>query len=270
MYAPQNYTLMRNPLLISLVVLTTLLSCKKDTAEKNDLILKQNTTNEIHFFTSDSVKIYGDMYIQNHLAPTILLLHQAGSNAKAEYKNIIPQLHANGFNTLAIDQRLGSSHFYGGTNRTAAQLKTNQYNFCDAYADVDAALNYIKTTQIKGKIILWGSSYSGSLAIQLANKNKAKVNGVLAFSPASGGPMENCNPEVYFETLKLPLLILRPFSEMQSRKSQSQFEAAKLYGHKTYVAQNGVHGSSLLDESRVEGSTDENWTVVNTFLEQFK
>ena len=83
---------MRNPLLISLVVLTTLFSCKKDTAEKKDLILKQNTTNEIHFFTSDSLKIYGDIYIQDYLAPTILLLHQAGSNAKAEYKNLIELL----------------------------------------------------------------------------------------------------------------------------------------------------------------------------------
>lgn len=251
------------------MVFILVLSCNDNTLTKTT-DLKLNTSNEVHFFTSDSVKVYGDIFVQDNSSPIIILLHQAGTNSRAEYKNIIPQLHKRGFSTLAIDQRVGSSHFYGGTNRTAGELPINQYNYCEAYPDLVAALNYIGKSDLKRKVVLWGSSYSASLAIQLAKNNQDQVNGVLAFSPASGGPMEACKPEVYFETLKLPLLLVRPFSEMQSKTSQSQFDLAKLSGHETYVAQNGVHGSSLLDASRVEGSVVDNWKVVTDFLNQFK
>ncbi|WP_296313184.1 hypothetical protein [Winogradskyella sp. UBA3174] len=266
---------MRKIRLLSLIIITTMSSCKEDvnrkeSEETKDKISIKEGLNEIHFFTTDSIKIYGDLYKQSNTAPTLLIFHQAGSNAKAEYNSILPELEKQGFNILTIDQRVGGNHFHGGTNRTVNEIKNKQYNYCDVYPDLVAALAYMKNSRFNGKIIIWGSSYSGSLAIKLANENQDIINGVLAFSPASGGPMEACKPDAYFESLKLPLLLLRPFSEMQSRQSQAQFDLAKQYGHQTYIAQNGAHGSSMLDARRVEGSTVDNWKTVNTFLQQFK
>ncbi len=42
----------------------------------------------------------------------------------------------------------------------------------------------------------------------------------------------------------------------------------KEHGFETYVAENGVHGSSMLNPSRVEGSVDETWSVVLSFLKK--
>lgn len=260
---------MKKVLLLSCILLIIITSCKeKDT--KQELKRDKETTPEIHFFTSDSIKIYGDLYTKDKSAPTLLIFHQGGSNVGAEYKTIIPKLVNDGFNILAIDQRVGGQYYYGGHNRTVAAISKNEYNYCDAYPDLEAALEYINTSGFTGDKILWGSSYSATLAIKLANNNQDVINGVLAFSPASGKAMEGCNPDPYFESLKLPLLLLKPASEMKSERSKNQLKLAEQFGHKTYIAKNGVHGSSMLVESRIEGSADETWSRVNTFLEQFK
>ena len=39
-------------------------------------------------------------------------------------------------------------------------------------------------------------------------------------------------------------------------------------GHRTYVADPAVHGSSMLNEARVGESVDTTWTVVLGFLEE--
>ena len=43
----------------------------------------------------------------------------------------------------------------------------------------------------------------------------------------------------------------------------AEFEAQ---GHLTYVADPGVHGSSMLDPERVGADTEKTWRVVETFL----
>lgn len=228
---------------------------------------------KISFFTSDSIQIIGDLYKLDKTATTLLLFHQGGSNARAEYGPIIPRLIKRGFNILAIDQRMGGQT-YGNYNRTLAQIPdhsfANPYSYCDAYNNLEAALNYITRSEFTGKTVVWGSSYSASLAIQLAANHPKDISGVLAFSPASGRPMANCLPDVYFDKLTSPLLILRPSSELQNEKAKAQFELATQNGHQTYVAENGVHGSSMLVEERVGTSVEENWSVVSQFLEAIR
>lgn len=51
---------------------------------------------------------------------------------------------------------------------------------------------------------------------------------------------------------------------------KKQFELFKQYNHQIYEAKNGVHGSSMLVESRVHNDVTQNWNVVNTFLMKFK
>lgn len=252
-------------------VMFMLCSCKNEI--KKETSYETNDVKEISFYTTDSIKIFGDLYELDKKEKTILLFHQGGSNARGEYAPIIPSLTEKGYNILAIDQRVGGQ-YYGNYNRTLANIPTNifgdGYGYCDAYNNLESALDFIIDTGFSGDKIIWGSSYSASLAIQLANNRQNDIHGVLAFSPASGGSMKDCLPDEYFETLKRPLLILRPPSEMESENSKLQFELATTYNHQTYVPKNGVHGSSMLVEERVGNNVEETWAVVLSFLEKIE
>ena len=132
---------MKKLLLLFVSLLFIMSSCKHNTKEENTLFDK-TTTKEISFLTNDSIKIFGDLYEINKTASSILLFHQGGSNARAEYKSIIPILEKEGFNILAIDQRQGGQ-VYGSYNRTVANIPNNEFGYCDAYSDLEAALNFI-------------------------------------------------------------------------------------------------------------------------------
>jgi len=198
-----------------------------------------------------------------------LLFHQGGSNARAEYTPIIIKLlnELPELNILAIDQRSGGQT-YGSYNRTVFHLSPyKNHPMCAAYSDLEAALNYMVKQDISGPIIVWGSSYSGSLAIQLAANSGDTISAVLAFSPASGGPMANCKPDDYFEGMNTPLLVLRPEQELQIESVQKQFELLEQHGHQTYVAKNGVHGSSMLVQERVGKDTERTWSAILNFIQ---
>ena len=228
---------------------------------------------EITFKTADGITIFGDLFIMDKDLPIILLFHQGGANARSEYKEIIPELLKEEFNLLAIDQRMGGQYF-GGYNRTLVQIEdhnySNPYGYCDAYNNLEGALDFVIESGFKGLKILWGSSYSASLAIQLANKRPQDVDGVLSFSPASGTPLADCDPFQYLEDLRVACLILRPPSEMQSDRSKEQFELAENLGHQTFVPTHGVHGSSMLVSKRVGNEVNETWDVVNAFLNDLR
>ena len=86
------------------------------------------------------------------------MFHQAGANAKGEYSTIIPKLLTEGFNVFAVDQRTGGQTF-GKHNRTVAEISANRYGYCDAYPDLEAALNMymILVLQVKklfGEVVI--------------------------------------------------------------------------------------------------------------------
>ncbi|WP_250432620.1 alpha/beta hydrolase [Hanstruepera flava] len=224
---------------------------------------------EIHFYTADSIKVYADLYQQDSQGATILLFHQGGANVRSEYAPIIPRLLEEGYNILAVDQRVGGQ-LLGSYNRTVADIGINRYNYCDAYPDLEASVNYIKNNGFNGKLIAWGSSFSAALAIKLAHENPDSIDAVLAFSPASGEPLAGCNPNGLFETLKTPMLLLRPYDEAQIESVRNQIALADQFGHQTYVANNGRHGSSMLVEDRVQAPVKANWKAVLRFLEEQK
>ena len=236
----------------------SLFSCQNDS----------NTGTEIYFKSSDNVTIYGDLFEVDKSSTSILLFHQGRSNARAEYKTIIPFLLKEGYNILAIDQRKGGQ-LYGSYNRTVAKLEKNEFTYCDTYKDLEAALDFIKESGFTGKKILWGSSYSASLAIQLAEKNETNVSAVLAFSPSSGGPMKDCKPDEYIKKTTVPILLLRPAKEMEIESVNKQFKLAQDNNHQTFIAKHGVHGSSMLVEERVKMDIKDNWNVVRKFLKAF-
>lgn len=222
---------------------------------------------EITFETADGLTIFGDLYLSKlgKSAPILLLFHQGGANARAEYGPLIPRIFERGYNILAVDQRQGGS-WLGGTNRTVENLDGKEYHYCDAYPDLEAAFQEVERRGFDGKKIIWGSSYSAALAIRFATEYARELAGVLAFSPASGEPMQGCKPDTYFEKVTVPLLVLRPQLEMEREGALKQFQILKEYGHQTYVSENGVHGSSMLNPARVDGSVEEHWDMVLSFL----
>jgi len=224
---------------------------------------------EISFKTVDDIIIYGDLYAlpDGKAAPLILQFHQAGRNARAEYGPLVSRLLDKGFNVLAIDQRSGGTHS-GLANRTAENLDGKEYSYCEAYPDLEAALLYALEQEFSGKKIVWGSSYSAALVVQLAAKHSDQIDGVLAFSPASSSRMADCLAGPYLEDLKVPFLALRPEREMAIESTQRQAEAIRHHGHRFYVANNGVHGSSMLNPEFVEGSVEKHWEAVLSFIDE--
>ncbi len=223
---------------------------------------------QVELTADDGVTLYADLYWnrRDHEGPLILLFHQAGSNARGEYGSIIPRLLENGYNVLALDQRSGDGYF-GGTNRTVAALPEGvEYGYCDAYADLVAALDHAKSLRKKDGIFVWGSSYSAGLVFRLAAEHPEGLSGVLAFSPAAGHAMGECSPERFQDRVKVPVLALRPEAEMQREGVRAQMEEFEKLGFSTYVARHGVHGSSMLVSERTGVSTEEVWKRVLAFL----
>lgn len=137
----------------------------------------------VKIMSKDGIEITADLYkIHPDTAPMIILFHQAGWS-RGEYEEIAPQLNALGFNCLAVDQRSGKT-VNGVDNMTFlnATKAMKQTRYIDVYQDIEPIITHVKTYFSKGKIILWGSSYSSSLVLKYAG-DKGGIDAVLAFSP---------------------------------------------------------------------------------------
>lgn len=136
---------------------------------------------KVFFPAKDELMITANWYPVSSNFPVILLCHQNGFS-RGEYLETALRLNKFGFNCLAIDQRVGKT-VNGVLNETAsdAEEKNKSRKFEDAEQDIVAALDYLQT-QYKQKVILFGSSYSASLALKIAATND-RVSAVIAFSP---------------------------------------------------------------------------------------
>ncbi len=208
--------------------------------------------------------VYADYFEGNKAKVTIVLFHQAGSNARGEYGPIVPVLIKEGYNVLAVDQRSGGERF-GFSNRTSAVFEDDP-GYCSTRPDMQGALDYLKEKSNGKGLIIWGSSYSAGLLFELGRKNPNDVKALVACSPASSGPMEPCDPNRYMAEIKVPVMLLRPKKEMEYPPVKEQFERAKDLGFFTYVAAFGVHGSSMFVEDRTKSSTIDAWNALWKFL----
>lgn len=106
----------------------------------------------------------------------------------------------------------------------------------------------------------------GEITARLVD-NGFNVLAVLSSSPAEDEFMGNCQPSEQAVNLTIPTMILRLASGLQSETNTAQFELFKESGHTMHVAENGVHGSSMLVADRTEHNADIEWTAVLSFLE---
>ncbi|MDH3620779.1 MAG: lysophospholipase [Gammaproteobacteria bacterium] len=232
-------------------------------------LIAMAATDEVRFETRDGIAVLGDLYrsADGRAAPIILLFHQAGGDAQGEYAEIASRLVDSGYNVLAIDQRSGGDRF-GGINRTLQALGGEKFGYCDVYPDLEAALEFVRADGFDGPLAVWGSSYSAALVFQLGAKKSEEISAILAFSPASGAPLANCDAQQFIDDLSAPVLALRPRKEFEIDSVRQQMNRFEESGIRTYVSDPGVHGSSMLVDERVGAPTEETWTVVLEFLRE--
>jgi dienelactone hydrolase len=216
---------------------------------------------EVSYKAADGITIYANQTSLTKSRGLIVLFHQAGGS-HLEYEKIAPRLNSLGFATLAVNQRAGGSEF-GGTNKTAAQVPTASY--LEALPDLEASVQYAKTSLKAKRIIVWGSSYSSALVFLLTAKNPKDVAGLLAFSPDEYLGQSNLVRDAA-KKVTAPVFITSAASEVSAAKAIFNATISK---NKTQFIPKGVglHGSSVLSNP-LTGT--EYWVAVEKFLSQYK
>lgn len=216
----------------------------------------------VSFHADDGVEVFADLYHApaGEAGPLILLFHQAGSNA-GEYAPIAPRLVALGYSCLAVDQRSGGRRWQRN-NRTVLEMGRSA-DFSAAYADLEAALEWVEAQGWRGPILAWGSSYSAALVFRLAAEHP-QLAILLAFSPAEylgeGAPVR-----AWASRLSIPMYVTSA-SGAEVMAARRIVDAAPSIRKSQYVAHVGVHGSSTLREDRNPGGFEENWSALEAFL----
>lgn len=237
----------------------------------NESSLKPEDFEQVKFKSLDGLVITADLY-QRSLdadAPMIVLCHQAGWS-RGEYRQIAPRLNKLGFQCLAIDQRSGGE-VNGVTNEihreAVVQGKTTE--FVDAERDMIAAIKWSQKNYPKAKLILWGSSYSSSLALRIVGENPDLVSGVMAFSPGEyfGGEGRSDRwIEKSASKIKVPLFITS--SKAEAPRWKGIFDAVPAQAKTSYVpGTNGNHGARALWPKFSDHAGY--WAAVEQFLAQF-
>ena len=221
----------------------------------------------ISFTASDRVQVFADYYSAGSKAkPLILLFHQAGSN-RGEYATIGPRLATLGFNALAIDQRSGGNA-WGQTNETVKHLgKSTDYS--EALLDLEAALQWAKSSGQTGSILVWGSSYSAALVFLLAADHHNEIKAILAFSPG-----EYLRGSTTVRTaaaqVSIPIFVTSARAPKEIAVAKSILDVSHSDEKTQFVPKvAGVHGSSTLREDQNPDGAEENWAAVKQFLAKF-
>jgi len=223
----------------------------------------------ITFFSDDSLLITADSYIAHEdSAPFIILFHQAGFS-RGEYKEIAPKLNALGFNALAIDQRSGKE-VNGVINQTASRAveKNLRDTYLDALPDLLASIRYVRDNMATGKVILWGSSYSAALVLKIGGDYPDLMDGIVAFSPGEYFERLGENPDfisVSARKIEVPVFI----SSASDEKDRWWPIYQVIPAQKSYFLpeMNGIHGSRALWSSTPEHL--DYWNALKDFLNPF-
>jgi pimeloyl-ACP methyl ester carboxylesterase len=213
--------------------------------------------------TAEYYKIHPDT------VPLIILFHQAGWS-RGEYLEIGPRLNQLGFNCLAVDLRSGKTvNNIDNETFLEAKKKMKETNYLAAETDIISALEYALNIA-GGKIILWGSSYSASLALRVAAQNQNVVHAVLAFSPGEYFRSFG-KPNDFISTSVSDLDIATFITCAKREKENCQIIFNNIPSRKKILFipdSSGNHGSSAL--WNIQYDSKEYWNAVERFLETIK
>ena len=213
----------------------------------------------LRFEAADGLRVDADLYdVSDAAAPTVLLCHQANSS-RGEYRSIAPRLAAAGYRAVAIDQRSGRS-MNGVRNATAerARVSGKSTEYLDARADIEAAIAGVRERWPDAPVVLWGSSYSASLALVI-EPGRDDLAAVLSFAPG-----EYFGSELSVATAlrdgRAPTLVVSPESERP--RAQAIVKALSKRG-KWVIGPTIQHGSKTLFLSE---DPEPVWEAVLAFL----
>lgn len=254
-----------------ITLLLSLSSCQEqeqesvvDTAINQPIIL--TVPEKIHISSLDSLPITANLYHVSDEAPVIVLCHQARFN-KFEYVRIAKILWEKGFNCIAIDQRSGGGMVEEFNETNLEAVKRNKpVEFLDAEQDIIACVDFASKKYNK-KVILWGSSYSSTLALYTGISND-NVKAVIAFSPGDYFEQEKGSLKTALATFVKPMFVTSSKEEasettdllsgMNRTASQVQFVPDSA----------GFHGSRAL--WKTSANNEEYWTAIEEFLGKVK
>lgn len=179
---------------------------------------------------ADGLKVRADLYsAKDKRGPVILLCHQARSS-RGEYRKIAPRLQAAGYTCLALDQRSGQE-WEGVVNETARRAKAagKDQGYLSARQDIEAGVAWLRRQGYRGKLALWGSSYSASLVLVVGSKS-AEVSAVLSFAPGEYfRPKRDYVRSAVAGLAKKPVLIVSPAKERgQAEPIKAAIPSARL------------------------------------------
>ena len=230
-----------------------------------DELSKKYRAKKVDFTTADNRKVIGNLYHIGSNKPVILLFHQAGYN-KYEYADIAPKLNELGYNCLAVDLT-GGGEFAEHKNETVEsgrplELEDIEGRLGNAEGEIAAAIAYVYNSY-KTKVILWGSSYSATLALFAGAKEK-NVSAVLCFSAFNHfrdarPPLESILPG-----LKKPFFMTS--SKREALRVTEILKDIPLGEHQVHFIPHGegMHGAKTLWNGRTDAK--EYWVAVKDFL----
>ena len=240
-----------------LLAVLALAGCNRPVVPKTD---QSSRTEQVVLKAADGVEIFGTWSEPANPRAVILLFHQAGSG-QGEYLTIAPRLAAEGFATLTIDQRSGGDMF--GGNWTVKKLG-GERSYLEARQDLEAALAWARARKLP--VILWGSSYSASLAFLVA-ADHPDVKALLAFSP-----------DEYFDgkpaiapaaaKLTMPVFVTSSQDAGEIAAAKALIERVPAANKRQFVpVKGGVHGSSILIAGKNARGAEDAWSAVIDFLD---
>ena len=239
-----------------------------DTPASNtdEAVMETEYPEKIQFVSLDSLPITANSYRVADSLPVIVLCHQARYN-KYEYAGIAEKLNELGFNCLAIDQRSGGPIADQPNETTLAALEAGKpIEFIDAEQDMIAAVRYA-SERYQGSLILWGSSYSSTLALYLAIELD-EVDAVVSFSPGNYMEEEKGSLIEKLSNFRKPAFIT---SSKREAESVTELLAKLTLGEDQiqFIPEGpGHHGSRALWNH--QSDAEEYWTAINPFLANFK
>jgi len=221
---------------------------------------------DVQFPSLDSLIISAKVYEIDKDAPVIVLCHQARFN-KFEYDGIAQKLNERGFNCIAIDQRSGGPIANVPNETTLRAVKENKpVEYLDAEQDIIAAINYT-SDKYKKPVILWGSSYSSTLALYIAPEND-NVSAVVSFSPGNYFTEKKGSLIEKLSGFQKPMFITSAKQEVPG--IQELLQKVELNAQQVHFEpeEMGHHGSRALWYTQSGG--EEYWQAIDSFLENLK